>query len=254
MLRLEMGWLRVWQRNMLTWRRFFKAHLVGALGEPILYLLGIGYGLGKMVPAIQGVRYVEFIAPGLLASAIMNTATFETTFGSFTRMKEQKTYEGIIMTPVSVGHVVAGDILFAATKCLLDGIMILLIMVILGLVKSLWALLLIPLIPFTGIMFGSMGMMITARSPSYDFFTYYYTLVISFMFIFSGIFFPISSLPVWAQSFSWFLPLTHAVNLARSLTSGDMSLSLLDDLLWIVVFASLSFLCAVRMIKRRIIV
>ena len=249
-----MGWFRVWQRNVLTWKRFFKAHLVGALGEPVLYLLGLGYGLGRLVPMVQGVRYVEFIAPGLLASAIMNAASFETTFGSFTRMKEQKTYEGILMTPVSVAHVVAGDILFAATKCLLDGIMILLLMLILGLAKSPWVFLVIPTIPFTGIMFGSMGMIVTARSPSYDFFTYYFTLVISFMFIFCGVFFPITNLPEWAQGLSWFLPLTHSVNLARALTAGNVGANLLADVLWIAGFATVTFCLAVQMIKRRIII
>jgi lipooligosaccharide transport system permease protein len=249
-----MGWFRVWQRNVLTWKRFFKAHLVGALGEPVLYLLGLGYGLGRLVPTIQGVNYTEFIAPGLLASAIMNAASFETTFGSFTRMHEQKTYEGIVMTPVSLAHVVAGDILFAATKCLLDGTMILALMLALGLAKSAWVLLLIPTIPLTGIMFGSMGMIVTARSPSYDFFTYYFTLVISFMFIFCGVFFPVTNLPEWAQTLSWFLPLTHAVNLARALTRGDVGAKLLVDVLWIAAFGAVCFDLAVRMIKKRLIV
>ena len=112
----RVGALRVWRRNLESWKRFALPFFVAALGEPLFYLVGIGYGLGRFVTDIEGVPYAAFLAPGIVAFAAMNTATFETTIGSYTRMAEQHTYTAILATPCSVADVVAGDVLWAASK------------------------------------------------------------------------------------------------------------------------------------------
>ena len=104
----------VWRRNLESWKRFAVSFFVANLGEPVFFLLAMGYGLGRFVADLDGVPYAVFLAPGIIASAAMNSATFETTFGSFTRMTEQHTYVAILATPCSVADVVAGDILWAA--------------------------------------------------------------------------------------------------------------------------------------------
>src|SRR5438094_2011226 len=209
--------LRVWRRNLESWKRYAPSFFVAALGEPIFYLLAIGYGLGRYVARIDGLPYAAFLAPGMVAFTAMNSATFETTFGSFTRMTEQNTYAAILATPCSVADIVAGDLLSAASKSALSVCFVLLLTALCGLVASPLALALVPVGFLVGLMFGGLGMMVTARAPSYDFFNYYFTLGISVMFLFSGVFFPLESLPAWARAFAWLLPLTHAGNVVSGL-------------------------------------
>jgi lipooligosaccharide transport system permease protein len=108
--------LRVWHRNLQSWKRYAPAFLVATLGEPIFLLFAVGYGLGRFVPPVDGVPYVAFLLPGLISTNAMYSASFETTFGSFTRMSEQHTLPAIPANPCSVADVVAGDILWAATR------------------------------------------------------------------------------------------------------------------------------------------
>lgn len=247
------GAFRVWLRNYESWKDFAVASLVGTVAEPLLYFAAIGFGLGRFVADIHGQPYVAFLAPGLVAATAMNAASFETTFGSFTRMTEQRTYEAIVMTPISVGEVVAGDILWAASKSLLGGGVILLIMLPLGLLQGPLALAVLPLTFAVGIMFGALGMAYTAIAPSYTFFNYFFTLVIGVMFLFSGVFFPLEGLPAWVGWAAWFLPLTHAVILMRGLTAGALAPSMWLDLAWLVAFTLLVFWLAVLLIRRRLI-
>jgi lipooligosaccharide transport system permease protein len=248
------GALRVWRRDFECWKRYAAAFFVVALGEPLFYLLAIGYGLGHFVSDIGGAPYAVFLAPGIIASAAMNSASFETTFGSFTRMTEQNTYTAILATPCSVADIVAGDILWAATKSFLSAMFVLLVTGLLGLLPSPLALALAPLAFLIGVMFGSLGMVVTGRAPSYDFFSYYFTLGISLMFLFSGVFFPLEILPAWARAVAWVLPLTHAVHICRAFTAGMPSLGLLANLGWMVVVTVAAFLLAERLVRRRLLV
>ena len=247
------GACRVWLRNYESWKDFAIASLVGTVAEPLLFFAAMGFGLGRFVDDIQGQPYVAFLAPGLVAATAMNAASFETTFGSFTRMTEQRTYEAIVMTPISVGEVVAGDILWAASKSLLGGAVILAFMLPLGLLQSPLALVVLPLTFGVGIMFGALGMAYTAIAPSYTFFNYFFTLVITVMYLFGGVFFPLAGLPEWARWGAWALPLTHAVDLIRGVTTGTPDASLWRDLAWLLAFtAPFSWLSA-RLIRRRLI-
>ena len=247
------GACRVWLRNFESWKDFAVASLVGTVAEPLLFFAAMGFGLGRFVDDIQGQPYIAFLAPGLVASTAMNAASFETTFGSFTRMNEQRTYEAIVMTPISVGEVVAGDILWAASKSLLAGAVILAFMLPLGLVAGPLAAAVLPLTFAVGIMFGALGMAYTALAPSYTFFNYYFTLVIGVMFLFSGVFFPLEGLPEWVGWSAWFLPLTHAVILMRALTSGTLEASMWVNAAWLAVFTLAAFWFSVRLIRRRLI-
>ena len=244
--------LRVWRRNLESWKRYAPSFFVAALGEPIFYLLAIGYGLGRYVARIDGLPYAAFLAPGMVAFTAMNSATFETTFGSFTRMTEQNTYAAILATPCSVADIVAGDILWAASKSALSVCFVLLLTALCGLVASPLALALVPVGFLVGLMFGGLGMMVTARAPSYDFFNYYFSLVFSVMFLFSGVFFPLESLPAWGQWLAWVMPLTHAVRVCRALATPASGAPLAGSLLWIAAATALAFVSAERLVRRRI--
>ena len=247
------GARRVWERNFESWKRFYRASIVGNVLDPLLYFVALGYGLGAFVRPIEGEPYLSFIAPGLLAGVAMNTAAFENTIGSFVRMEDQKTFKSILMTPVSVGELAGGEILWGASKALLSGAIFLALLGATGTWGAPLEILNLPLAFLVGFLFGAMALCWTAISPSYDFFNYFFTFVVSVMFLFSGIFFPVDALPQWARTAAWFLPLTHAVDVARALHRGAWRADLLLDVVWILAAAALFFALAVRLLDRRII-
>lgn len=221
--------------------------------DPLFWLLGLGFGLGKSIEHIQGLSYIEFMAPGVIASTAMYTATFECTYGTYTRMEPQKTFDSILMTPVTVQDIAAAEMLWAATKAMITSFAILIVMLIIPahLVKSYWAIL-IPVVGlFIGLMFSSMALLYTSYTPSYDFFSFFFTLGLTPMFLLSGIFFPLETMPQWVQTASWFMPLTHAVNLTRSLALGWVGPHLLKDAAWIAFVTIILFLLAARRLKKR---
>ena len=250
----SIGALRVWRRNLESWKPYAVSFFVAALGDPIFYLLGIGYGLGRFVTDIDGVPYAVFLTPGIIAFTAMNSATFEITIGAFTRMTEQNTYTAILATPCTVADIVAGDLLWAASKSAVAVSVVLALTAAFGLVHGALALGLVPLGFAIGLLFGTLGMIVTARAPSYDFFNYYFTFVFSVMFLFSGVFFPLASLPRWARVLAWFLPLTHAVPLCRALAGTGGNVALAGDVAWIVVVTAAAFVVAERLIRRRLLV
>lgn len=245
--------VRVVRRNFLSWRRFYRASLVSALGDPLLFLFGIGWGLGRFVGELDGVPYAQFVASGIVASSVMNVATFETTFSTFARMREQRTYEAIRATPVSLTEIMAGDVLWACCKCLLTATVMTLVLWIAGLLRSPWAALL-PVAGFlVGVPFGAIGMCVTSRAQSWDYFTYYFTFGVSLMFYFSGIFFPLASMPGALQAIAWCLPLAHGVAITRALALGALGPMLLVHAAVLALYCSVTFRLAARWMHRRLV-
>jgi lipooligosaccharide transport system permease protein len=206
------------------------------------------------VNTINGMSYAEFIAPALVAASVMNTATFETTYSSYTRMAVQKTFDAIAVTPLSFKQIVMGEILWATTKGCLSGLVILIVFSAAGLLHSPFAALVLVLCFIEGILFASIGMLATALAKSYDFFTYYFTLFISPMFLFSGTFFPLQGLPKYLMGVAWFLPLTHAVNGARAVCTGDLGLAFWKEMAWLAVVGVLINWIAVKKMEKRLYV
>ncbi len=246
--------IRVWQRNRDVFFRLWHSEAPGSIAEPIFILLAMGLGLGAYVGLVDGQSYVEYIAPGIIASYAMFSANFECTYGSYIRMEYQKTYDAILATPLSVEDVIAGEIFWGATRSLMTGTLILAIAAIFQLIPSPWALL-IPLLAFLeGIMFSSIAMLFTSFAPSIYSFNYYFTLFVTPMFFFSGVFFPLSSFPDIVQTLSWIAPLTPMVHLTRALTSGEFHLGLLGALALIIGLAALFFYISLVTMRRRLIV
>lgn len=250
----SLRWTSVWARNFLVWRKLAVASLVGNFGDPFLYLLGIGYGLGGFVGAIDGMPYLMFFASGLVCSSAMNTATFEGLYSAFTRMNAQRTWDGMLAAPLTVDDIVTGEAMWAATKSLISSAVILLVAALLGAVHDATALWVLGLIFLTGLVFGAMALLVSALSPSYDFFLYYFTLVVTPMFLFSGVFFPVASLPAVAQAVAWLLPLTHAIAIVRPLMTGTplgpWGLHLLVLMLYAGAFGYLAIVAARRRMIR----
>jgi len=213
-------WLPVWRRNFLVWRKLAIPSVLGNLADPLIYMLGLGYGLGGLLPQVSGVSYVSFLAAGTIVASTMNAATFEALYSAFSRMHVQKTWEAILNTPLSLDHVLTGELMWAASKSLLSGLAILLVVTALGLTASPLALWIVPVIFLTGLCFAALGLIVCALAPSYDFFMYYFTLFVTPMLLLSGVFFPADQLPAAVQAVSGWLPLAHAVQLARPLLHG----------------------------------
>jgi|TARA_B100002003_G_scaffold126646_1_gene116997 lipooligosaccharide transport system permease protein len=246
--------IRMWQRNRDIFFRLWYSEAPGAVAEPILILLAMGLGLGAYVGMVDGQKYIEFIAPGIIAAYAMFSASFECTYGSFIRMEFQKTYDAIIATPLSVEDVIAGEIFWGATRSLMTGTVILAIATAFHLISSPWALLIPALCFLEGIMFASLAILFTSFAPAIYSFNYYFTLFITPMFFFSGVFFPISSFPPIVQTLSWIAPLTAVVRLSRALVNGEIQLDLLWTLALIVALAILFFSISLVTMRRRLTV
>lgn len=212
---------KVCYRNYKVWSRYIGSSLVANIGEPLLYLLALGFGVGHYVQEIEGKPYSQFIAPALVVVAIMNAATFETTFSSYTRLAVQKTFDAMAVTPLSIRDIVFGEILWAAFKGLFSASVIMLVLAACGLIKSPWALMVLPLGFVEGLLFAAIGLWVSSYANGYEVFNYYFTLFISPMFLFSGTFFPLDHMPLLVQKVAWLFPLTYASQGAREVFFGS---------------------------------
>ena len=245
--------LHVWRRNLLVWRKLAIPSMLGNLADPLIYMLGLGFGLGAMLSDVGGMPYIAFLATGIVCSSTMMSASFEAMYSGFSRMHVQKTWEAIMNAPVALDDVVLGEVVWAASKSLLSGMAVLAVAWVLGVVQSATALWVIPVVFLTGLAFASLGLVMTALSPSYDFFMYYFTLVITPMMLVSGVFFPVAQLPGWLQAVTQFLPLTHAVELARPLMSGAAPAQIALHLAVLAAYAVTGFSIALVLTRRRLL-
>jgi len=218
--RLSFRFFPIWRRHFLVWRKVATTSIIGHIADPMIYLLGLGYGLGSLLPQMGGTSYMVFLAAGTVCYSTMNSASFEALYSGFSRMHEQRTWEAIMNTPVTLDDIVVAEILWAASKSLMSGATVVLVIWLLGLSHSPLSLGLLPLALLVGLCFASIGMIMTALAPAYDFFMYYFTLVVTPMMLLCGVFFPVAQLPPFWQGVAQALPLTHAVDIARPLMSG----------------------------------
>jgi len=245
--------LHVWRRNLLVWRKLAIPSMLGNLADPLIYMLGLGYGLGAMLADVGGMSYIAFLATGIVCSSTMMSASFEAMYSGFSRMHMQKTWDAIMNAPVTLDDVVLGEAVWAGSKSFLSGMAVLLVAWGLGIVQSATALWVIPIVFLTGLAFASLGLIMTALSPSYDFFMYYFTLVITPMMLVSGVFFPIAQLPGPLQVVTGFLPLTHAVELVRPLMSGAVPSHIALHIAVLAAYAVAGFTVALVLTRRRLL-
>jgi len=245
---------RVWRRNFDVFMKTIRVNFLPSLLEPILYLVALGVGLGGFIQSVEGVPYINFISPALVAISIMYGSFFECTYGSFVRMYFQKTFDAIIATPVSVEEVIAGELVWGATRATINSTIVLVVIAAFGLISS-PLFLLVPLIAFLGgLMFASIAMCFTAIAPNIDFFNYPAFLLITPMFLLSGTFFPLSQLPTLVQTAAQvLLPLTHVVNITRGLVLGRTEIFLLLSLVWIGTVTLIFFVLSINLMKKRLI-
>jgi lipooligosaccharide transport system permease protein len=249
--------LRVLQRDADVYFTVWQSEFLPPLLEPILYVFGFGLGLGKLVHNVQyegrTLSYLAFMAPGVLAVAIMFWAFFETTFSSYVRMYYQKTFDAILATPLLVEDVILGELLWGTTKAVIASTIMLGVLAVLGLVSWPTGLWVLPIAMMGGLLFSGFGLIMTSTVKTISQFNVPMFAFILPMFTFAGTFFPIDLLPGWALAIAWCLPLTHLALLVRSAVLGVGHPMLPVSVAYVVVVAiGLSGWSLVRMKKRLI--
>jgi lipooligosaccharide transport system permease protein len=229
----------------------WKTSLIPPFLDPLFYLVGMGYGLGALVIKIQGMSYAEFIAPALIASVMMTAPFFENSIGSFVRLTYQKTFDAMISTPVSIEDVATGELLYGASRAVIQATSILIVVAAFGLIKS-WLVVFIPLFClFAAFVNGTIALSYMTFMPAISYVDYFFTVVMTPMFLFAGTFFPVSQLPQWAQNVAYMMPLYHIVNITRALCTGQNLGTIPGDILWLTICGGIFYLFSLYRMNRR---
>jgi lipooligosaccharide transport system permease protein len=256
-IKISRRFLRVWQRNLTVYRKNWKISFIPPFLEPLFYLIAFGVGLSGLVGNIryQGseISYIHFIAPALIGVSIMYNSFFETTYASFVRMYYQKTFDAMLATPLSLEEVITGEIVWGATKSLIAAAIMTGVISLFGLIRFPEGLFILPLSALGGIAFGSIGMFFTGVVANIEMFNLPVFLFVTPMFLFSGTFFPLENLPHWAQQAALLFPLTHLANLSRAFSFGQIHLSLLWEIGYLLLFSLIFFPLAILKMHRRLI-
>jgi lipooligosaccharide transport system permease protein len=249
---LSLRFMPIWHRHFLVWKKMAIPSILGHLADPLIYMLGLGFGLSTLIPEMGGTSYILFLAAGTLCYSTMNSATFEALYSGFSRMHHQRTWDAILNTPITLDDIVISEILWAATKSLMSGVAVLLVIWIMGMSHTWLSLWTIPLALLVGLCFAAVGLIMTALAPSYDFFMYYFTLVITPMMMLSGVFFPVDQLPALLQTVSAVLPLAHAIDLVRPLLNGISPDNILLHLAVLVAYTLVGFYLSLVLFRNRL--
>ncbi len=246
---------RVWLRNLWVYHERWMYGLLPNFFEPVFYLLGMGVGLGFYVSAggaFDG-NYLGFIAPGLVAAAAMNGASFETTYNVFVKLHFGKIYDATIATPVSIEDVTVGEAAWATTRALIYGGVFLLVTLFFGTEVS-WRLIpALGAIALVGFAFSALGLAFTSVVPTIDLFSYYFTLFLTPSFLFSDIFFPVAErFPPVLAAVAQVTPLYRSVQLIRGVVRGDWATAPWD-VLYLAVFGTILLAFSIWRMRARIV-
>ncbi|MGC1817896.1 MAG: ABC transporter permease [Casimicrobiaceae bacterium] len=250
---LSARFLPVWRRNLLVWRKLAVASILGNIADPLLYMLALGYGIGSFIGEVNGMPYVAFIGTGMVCQSAMFTASFEGMYSAFSRMHVQRTWEAIVNAPIGLDDVVLAEWIWCATKAVMSTAAILLVLLALGFGHTWHALWLLPLGFVVGLCFGAFGLVMNALAPSYDFFTYFFTLVLTPMLLFSGVYFPVEQMPAWLAHIANALPLKHAIDMARPLMLGRAPADIPLHVAVLAGYAAAAYYVALVLTRRRLL-
>lgn len=242
----------VWYRHFRVYTQNLFSNGLPPFLEPLLFLIGVGLGLSKYVTeSMDGLRYIEFLGTGLLMTSAMFTAAFECTYGSFIRLEYGKIYDAMLAAPVTVKNLVLGEIIWVGTKGLFFSSAVACILLIFRIIPFPECLPALFVGLLTGMMFGGLSLLVTSYVKTINHFNFFLTGIISPMFYFCGVVFPLGDLRPSLRIFAECLPLTHSVRLVRALCTLDYQPILLWDLLYIALFITLfSWLAVLRFGKR----
>jgi len=248
------GAMHVWRRNLTVYAKTWHLNVLPNFFEPVFMLLAFGLGIGHYVQnAPDGTSYLRYIAPGLIAYNAMMGASFEVTYNIFVKITFARSYESMLATPLEVEDIVLGEILWAVTRATLYGGIFLLIVTLFGAVEPIHALPVLLVLPLIGLLFASLGLVFTAIVPTIDLYSYYYTVFLTPLFLFSGVFFPVTDLPAWVQPVVPFTPLYHGVRVAQDFAHGRAETGTWSSVLVLAVSGVFLTLLAMKLMRRRLV-
>jgi lipooligosaccharide transport system permease protein len=243
----------VMMRDVVIFRRYWRATTFSSIVQPTIYLLAFGLGFGSLVSHIGHVSYVPYVATGVVATAVLFSSAFPGMFNTFIRWQFQRTYDALLAAPVDVEELVTAEILWIALRAGVYGMAPLIVGIPFGLTPE-PGMLLVPLIGFvTGFAFAGFGVVVAAVAKTIDNFNYVTSAVLTPMFLVAGTFFPISSLPAGLRTVAKFNPLYHCVALVRDVSLNTMSVSDLGHAAVLIGFALVMWRLAVWRLERRLI-
>ena len=243
--------LAVWRRNVVVHLRLWKLNLLAPIIEPVISVLGFGWGIGALVAGkVTGISYLTFAGAGLLGITVLMRAMFETTYAAYFRMVYQSTYDAILATPVDAESLAFAEILWAITHGLFDTLIIMTVLIVFGAANSPWAIL-APLPLLTGATFmAGLSLGITAHVYDIDAFNVYMAVFFSTMYV-SGAFFPLEVLPMWLQIPARVLPMTESIDLTRAFLTGRFLLRHAYEAAYLLISAVVACEWAMRSLRRR---
>ena len=239
------------RRHLLVWRKLALPSVLANIADPLITLVAFGYGLGALLREIDGVPYITYLAAGSVCMSTMMAASFESLYSAFSRMHVQRTWDSQLNAPLLLDDVLAGEWIWSAMKACLSGVSIILVAIALGVSREPTLIGLLPVVLLTGLAFAGIALCVNAVAHGYDFFSYYFTLVLTPMSFVSGVFFPVSQLPGWLQAVSAWLPLSAAIELARPLVLGHAPDAVLRPVAVLLAYALGGFWLAAVLTRRR---
>ena len=246
--------VRFWpvvMRNLLVWKKLAGPSVLGNIAEPLITLVAFGYGVGSLIGQIDGMPYIKYLASGSVAVSAALAATFEALYSAYSRMAVQKTWDSILNAPIGLDDIVFAEMLWAAIKALFSCSAILVVIFLLGISRAPMMILALPVLGLAGVTFASIGLVFNSVAKGYDFFTYYFTLVITPMTFLSGVYFPIAQMPRWLQVVAQVLPLKATVDLVRPLVLGMWPEDAFGPLLLLTAYAACGYYVALVLTRRR---
>jgi lipooligosaccharide transport system permease protein len=243
----------VMSRDVAVFGRYWKATTFSSIVQPTIYLLAFGIGLGSLLPHIHGVSYEQYVATGVVATAVLFSSAFPGMFNTFIRWQFQRTYDALLAAPVDVEELVTAEVLWISVRAGVYGLAPLIVGFAFGLTPNA-GMLLVPLIGFvTGVGFASFGVTIAAVAKTIDNFNYVTSAVLTPMFLVAGTFFPISTLPAGLQTLAKFNPLYHCVQLVRDASFGHLGPADLGNAAFLIAFAIVMWRIAIWRLQKRLI-
>lgn len=244
----------VWYRHVRVYSANFFSNTFPPFLEPLILLLALGIGLGSYLGEFEGINYVLFLASGLPVTTAMFTAAYECTYGTFIRLEFDKVYDGMLGSPISPTDLMIGEILFAGTKGFFFALAVLIVGWLSHIITHPLSILAAVAGFLCGVMFAVISMYITSFVKNINHFNFYFTGLLSPMFYFSGVVFPLNNLPPFIGLVAEALPLTHVVRLSRAFCIPEfINMGLILDLLYTLISIFVLGFLAVRRLKRRLI-
>jgi lipooligosaccharide transport system permease protein len=254
MRRLEPAALAgVMSRDVVIFKRYWKATTFSSIVQPTIYLLAFGLGIGALRSHIGHVKTIEYIATGTVATAVLFSSAFPGMFNTFIRWQFQRTYDAMLAAPVDVEELITAEMLWVSIRAGVYGLAPLIVGFFFGLSPNA-GMLLVPLIGFvTGFGFCSFGVLVAAVAKTIDNFNYVTSAVLTPMFLVAGTFFPISQLPAGLRTIALFNPLYHCVALVRDVSLQHFSSGDIVHVAVLVAFALIMWRLAISQLGKRLI-